>query len=165
MAAETLTGTRAAASFPAFKPTGSGLLCAAYGTYEIAANVETDDIFELCKVPAGAVILGGHIYSDDLDTGTEVLEIDFGWAANGGSGTYDTADPDGLGNFGATPWTGDAITGIKPEVGVYLPFGGQLLNGDFPTFTRETTIIATAVVAANSFTAGALSVVVFYVVP
>lgn len=165
MVAETLTGTRAAAAFPAFKPTGSGLLCAAYGTYEVPAAVEAGDIFELCKVPAGAVILGGHVYADDLDTGTEALDIDIGWADNGGDGTYDGVDTDGLGNVGPAVWTGDAIADVKPEVGVHFSLGGQLMNGDFPAFTRETTIQAYVNVAAGTFTAGALSVVVFYVVP
>lgn len=163
MAAETLTGTRAASTFPAFKPTGAGLLCAAYGTYEVPAAVEAGDIFELCKVPAGAVILGGHVYADDLDTGTEALDIDIGWAANGGSGTYDAVDTDGLGNLGL--WSGDAVTDVKPEVGIHYVLGGNLMNGDFPEFTRETTIQAYVNVAAGTFTAGALSVVVFYVVP
>ena len=163
MAAETLTGARAAATFPAFKPTGSGLLCAAYGTYEVPAAVEAGDIFELCKVPAGAVVLGGHVYADDLDTGTEALDIDIGWAANGGSGTYDAVDTDGLGNLGL--WSGDVVTDVKPEVGIHYVLGGNLLNGDFPAFTRETTIQAYVNVAAGTFTAGALSVVVFYVVP
>ena len=161
MVAETLTATRAAATFPVFKASGAGILCAAYGTYEVAANVEDGDIFEMCRIPGGSTIVGGWVLADDLDTGTEALDMDVGWAANGGSGTYDSADPDGLGNLGV--WTGDAITGIKPEVGTYIPFGGVMLNGDLPTFTRETVIQVEANVAAATFAAGALSVVVLYV--
>ena len=40
MVAETLTATRAADNFPVYKGHGAGDLCAAYGTYEVAANVE-----------------------------------------------------------------------------------------------------------------------------
>lgn len=165
MTAETLTATRAADTFPTFKASGAGLVCAAYGTYEIAANVEDGDIFEMCKVPAGAVILGGYFYGDDLDTGTESIDLDVGWAANGGSGTYDSADPDGLGNLGVL--TGDvfAAGNVSPVVGLVYPFSGVLADGDLPSFTNETTIQVEANAAAATFAAGAISVVVFYVVP
>lgn len=165
MVAETLTATRAAATFPVFKASGSGLMCAAYGTYEIAADVEDGDIFEMCRVPAGAVLMGGYFYGDDLDTGTETLDMDIGWAANGGSGTYDSADPDGLGNLGVL--TGDAFAAgnVSPVAGLIYPFSGVFAEGDLPTFTNETTIQIEANAASGTFTAGAVSVVVFYVVP
>lgn len=165
MTAETLTATRAAASFPVFKANGSGVVCAAYGSYTIAAAVEDGDIFEMCKLPAGAVVLGGHLYSDDLDTGTETLDMDIGWAANGGSGTYDSADPDGLGNLGV--WTGDvfATGNVANVVGIHYPLAGILLTGELPTFTAETTIQIEANAAANAGHVGTMSVVVYYVVP
>lgn len=165
MTAETLTADRAADSFPVFKPVGAGLVCAAYGTYEIAANVEDGDIFEMCKVPAGAVLLGGYFYGDDLDTGTETLDMDIGWAANGGSGTYDAADPDGLGNLGVL--TGDtfATGNVSPVAGLMYPLSGKFAAGELPTFTKETTIQIEANAAANAGGTGTVSVVVFYVVP
>lgn len=165
MAAETLTATRGAASFPVYKPSGAGALACAYGTYEIAADVEDGDIFEMCRVPAGAVIVGGTFYGDDIDTGTEALDMDIGWAANGGSGTYDSADPDGLGNLGVL--TGDAFAAgnVSPVAGLIYPFSGVLANGDLPTFTAETVIQLEANAASGTFTAGAVSLVVYYVVP
>ena len=164
MAAETLTTTRAASTFPVFKA-GAGVMCCAYGTYEVAANVEDGDIFEMCRVPKGAVIVGGAMYCDDLDTGTEALDMDLGWAANGGSGTYDSANPDGLGNLGVL--TGDAFAAgnVSPTVGLIYPFSGVMADGDLPTFTAETIIQVEANAAAGTFTAGALSIVVYYVVP
>ena len=90
-------------SLPATPAAGSpmpGVMHCATGTYTFAANPTAADIVELCVLPAGARIVGGFIYSQDLDTGTETLDIDIGWTANGGSGTYDAADPDGLGNLG-----------------------------------------------------------------
>ena len=164
MVAETLTSSRAAASFPVFESVGSGLLCCAYGTYEVAANVEDGDIFEMCKVPGGATIVGGYFYADEMDTNaTETLDLDVGWAANGGSGTYDSADPDGLGNLGVL--TGDAFAAgnVSPIVGLMYPLSGHFANGDLPTFTKETTIQVEANAAAATFAAGAISVVVFYV--
>lgn len=159
MVAETLTATRAASTFPVYLGQGAGDLCVAYGTYELAANVEDGDIFEMCRVPAGAVVVGGMIYADDLDTGTETLDMDIGWAGNG----TEAADPDGFGNLGV--WTGDAITDWKPVAGIMYPFQGVLLTDGPQTFSEETIIQVEANVAANAGGTGTLSVVVYYVVP
>lgn len=164
MVAETLTASRAANSFPVFKALGAGLLSCAFGTYDIAANVEAGDIFEMCKIPAGSTIVGGYLYGKDIDTNaTETLDMDVGWAANGGSGTYDSADPDGLGNLGVL--TGDAFAAgsVSTVVGLVYPFSGVFALGTLPTFSKETTIQVVANAAAATFTAGAISVVVFYV--
>lgn len=162
----TLTATRAASTFPVFAPVGSGVVCAAYGTYSVTANPSANDIYQMCRLPAGAVVLGGHLYAADLDTNaTETLDLDVGWPANGGSGTYDTADADGLGNFGVI--TGDAFaTGnVSNVVGVNYPLAGLLVTGVLPSFTRETIIEVKAIAAAATLTAGSISVVVYYVVP
>lgn len=162
----TTTATRAASSFPVFQPTGAGLVCAAYGTVSISADPSPNDIFNMCKLPAGAVVLGGHLYAADLDTdATETLDLDVGWAANGGSGTYDSADADGLGNFGVI--TGDAFAAgnVSNVTGVHYPLAGLLVTGVLPSFTKETTITVTAIDDAATLTAGSLSVVVYYVVP
>ena len=89
--------------------------------YDIAADVEDGDIFELGKIPANCLVYGGWIAVDDIDTGTEI-DIDVGWAAAGGSDTYTdtqtgvtytnaaaTADPDGFVNTGVL--TGDGSAG------------------------------------------------------
>lgn len=160
MAAETLTGARAATTFPIFRGVGAGLLQVAYGTYAIAANVEAGDIFEMCRLPAGATVLGGWVYAADLDTNaTETLDMDIGWAANGA----EAADPDGFGNLGV--WVGDAIADLKPTVCNMFPLQGVLATGGPVTFTRETVIQLTAVAAAATFAAGTATVVVYYVVP
>lgn len=162
----TTTATRAAAAFPVFKPIGAGLVCAAWGTVAVASDPAPADIFQMCRVPAGAVILGGNLYGADLDTdGSETLDLDVGWAANGGSGTYDAADADGLGNFGVI--TGDAFAGgnIANVAGMNYPLAGLLVTGVLPTFTRETTIQVTCIDDAATLTAGSLTLVVYYVVP
>jgi hypothetical protein len=82
MAAETLTATRAAATVPVPDNALAGLLHAHWGSYAIAANVEDGDIFEMHYVPDGATVLDGVVRGDDMDTGTEALDIDVGWAAN-----------------------------------------------------------------------------------
>lgn len=155
----TITGTRAAASFPAFKALGAGIVCAAYGSYDFSANPTIADIIELTKVPAGAVVIGGWYRLEDIDTNaTETVDIDIGYAANGAV----AADPDAFGNFGVQ--NGDAVTNYLPEGGTLLPLNGVLKDG-FVTFSRDTVITATIVAAAATFAAGTMSVVVLYVNP
>jgi len=157
MVAETLTATRGSSTFPVAEPVLAGVMCCATGTYEIAANVEDGDIFEMCRVPANAVIVGGWLYGDDLDTGIETLDLDVGWAANG----TEAADPDGLGNFGVL--TGDAVTGYKPEISICLPLGGTLRTGGPQSFSAETVIQVEANAAAATGGTGTLTVVVHYI--
>ena len=156
-------GDRAAASFPVADSHTAGSLMVAYGSYEVTINPIAADTYELCKVPRGATIVGGMFYCDDLDTdSTETLNLDVGWKANGGSGTFDSIDADGLANLGVL--NGDVTApNLATVVGlIYNLAGPHYGNGDFPTFTRETTIEVTAVVTCATFTAGALSVVVYY---
>jgi hypothetical protein len=128
----------------------------ATGTFEIAAAVEAGDIFEMCKLPAGAVVVDGLVYGDDIDTGTETLDIDVGWKANATEAT----DTDGFGNLGV--WTGDATTDLKPEVSVRYPFGGVLRSAGPKKFTAETTVQLTVVAASNAGHVGTVTVVVYY---
>lgn len=158
MVAETLSTERVAADFPDYKPLGAGAVAFAYGVYEIAANVEDGDIFEMCRVPEGAYVIDGFVRADDLDTGTETLDMDVGWAANG----VETADPDGFGNLGV--WSGDAVANIKPEAQIYYPFNGVLKDGP-KFFTKETIIQVEANAAANAGGTGTLYVGVYYIVP
>ena len=156
----TFTADRAAATFPVFKSTGAGVLCAAYGTIEVSANPTASDVYQMCRIPKGAVVLAGRIYSDDLDTNaTETLDLDVGWAANG----VESADPDGFGNLGVLGT--DTVAGIKPESGYNYAFGGKLVTDGPQAFSAETTITVTCVATAATFAAGTLSVVVYYVVP
>jgi len=158
MAAETLTADRAKASFPVGGKGEGNTVKFAYGTYELAANVEDGDIFQMCRVPAGAVVIDGFVRADDLDTGIEALDMDVGWAANG----TEAADPDGFGNLGT--WTGDAVAGIKPETMNYFPLNGVLKDGP-QTFSEETIIQVEANTAAATGGTGTLSVGVYYITP
>lgn len=156
----TLTSTRAASTFPVFKNSaGAGAVSAAYGSYALTANPTAADIIEFCKVPAGAVILGGWFRAEDIDSdATEEVDIDIGYAANGDV----VADPDAFGNFGVL--NGDAVTNYLPEGGVLLPLHGTLADR-FVTLNKETTIIGTVNVDSATFAAGTVSVVVLYVNP
>ena len=117
-----ITADRAADSFPAFKAIGAGVLCAAYGFYDFAAEPAAADVLKMCKVPKGAVILGGFIRLGDMDTNAnETLDFDVGTSAS-------TAL---LGNFGVQ--TGDALAGYLPEGGILLPLHLSLIHISEPT--------------------------------
>jgi hypothetical protein len=156
MAAETLTGSRAANTFPVFKALGAGLMCVAYGTYEIGAAVEAGDVFEMCKLPPGATVVGGWFLGDDIDTGaTETLDMDLGWAANGA----EAADPDGLGNFGTL--TGDAFAAGSVSIAAGLAY--PILPTNLPSFTKETTVQLEVNTASAGGHTGTVTVIVYYV--
>jgi hypothetical protein len=148
----TLTAARAAANFPVTAYGGAGVLQVAYGSYTLAANPTIADIIQFCKVPAGAVVLGGWLRGEDIDTGTETLDIDIGW----------TGSTAGFGNFGVI--TGDVVTELKPEVSILLPLNGTLKSGPV-TFTAETTIQGVVNAAAATGGTGVLWLTVYFVVP
>ncbi len=166
-APETLSADRASV-----QPYGHGLagtLKVAYGKYAVAANVEDGDIFEMCKVPRNCLVVGGVFYTADLDTGTEVLDMDVGWAANGGgaatftdkNGTVWTnsgANASAAGFVNSGVLTGDA--GGAVAVGNARLFSMQ----DGPWyFSEETSVQVEANVAANAFAAGNIVVVIHYI--
>lgn len=156
----TVTAARAASTFPVYKGGGAGNLCVAYGTYEIASALSAADIIEFCRLPKGAVVVGGWLMGDDIDTGTETLEIDVGYAANG----VDSADPDAFLNSGVI--TGDvfATGNVSHVAGIMYPLNGVLKDGPL-TLGAETVVIGTITAAANAGGTGTVSVIVHYVVP
>lgn len=154
----TLTGTRGTPTFPIGGFGDSSNLKVAWGSYTFAVNPTAADIVNLCWVPKNARVLGGYVQAKDLDTGTEALDIDIGWLANGS----DAADPDGFGNLGT--WTGDAITDLRPEVGIYYPLGGVLFTTGPQKFAEDTVIAATVNTPANATGTGIMTAVVFYVI-
>jgi hypothetical protein len=148
----TLSASKAGAGVPVTQPQ-HGVLCVAYGTYELAANPTAADIIEFCKLPAGAVVVGGTLYGDDLDTNVSPeLDIDIGWAD----------DTDGFLNSGA--YEGAAVAQLKPEAGIMVPLFGTLKDGPV-SFAAETTIIGTVNVDAATGGTGTISLVLYYTMP
>jgi hypothetical protein len=158
------TGNRAKATWPAAGFGHASAMIPVFGHIAVAANPADGDIYKLCKTPDKYLLCGGILTGSDIDTGTEVLDIDIGWDANG-AGVVDyvapwgdtyanagsVADPDGLGNLGV--WTGDATTDIKPVPGIFYP----LVLPKPLFFNKSTMIQLEANVAANAFTAGNVS--------
>lgn len=161
MAAETLTAARASATFPVAGSGPAQNVKVGWGTYAIAADLEDGDIFEMHWVPDGATVLGGWTIAGDLDTGTEAIDIDLGWAAN----SEDSADPDGFGNLGV--WTGDTSVHLGGALN-YFPHQGVIVTAGPKTYTTgggATKIQLEANAAAGTFAAAQATVVTFYTAP
>lgn len=140
---------------PAF---GGGILNVHWSTYNIAAAPADNDIIKFLWVPAGATVVGGFVFGDDIDTGTEALDFDIGWAANGD----EAADPDGFGNLGVV--TGDVSTHLA-VASIWIPFQGVLFSAGPKTFARKTCLQVEFNAAANAGGTGRLSMAVHYRMP
>lgn len=153
----TLYGHRGADSFPVPQAVGGGILNVHWSTYTFLVNPTANDVIRFLTLPARSTVLGGWLYGADLDTGTDALDIDIGWAANG----VEAADSDGFGNMAVL--NGAAITNIKPEVGIWRPLGGVLFTTGPQFFTAETKIQGLVNAAANAGGTGKLTLQVNYV--
>lgn len=154
----TYTATQAGASAAVPSHGMGGDLKVACGSLELGTALAANDVLNFCKVPAGAVVVGGWLMGDDLDTGVETLDIDMGWLAN----DDEAADPDGFGNFGVI--SGDVVLEIKPVAGIWMPLQGVLLADGPKLFTAETTISGDVNAAAATGGTGTLTCVVLYFV-
>jgi hypothetical protein len=154
----TFTSAQAAADFPFYTPAGGRAAGMAFGSLAITAAPVAADIYQMCKLPAGATVVGGWFGATDIDTGTGVMELDVGWAAT----TDEVADPDGFLDSGAL--NGTAVANYL-TVGTLRPFLGVLQAAGPKTFTAPAIVTLTCVVAPNAFTAGRVTVWVNYVTP
>lgn len=140
-----------AATGRAFYPNvGSPGVIRACGVFTITTALAPNDVIEMLRVPAGATVLGGYLRATDIDTGTETLDIDIGWAANG----VDAADEDGFGNLGV--WTGDSNNDFT--------LGNVLWTAGPKTFGAETVIQLDVNAAAAAGGTGTIWLVVDYVI-
>lgn len=157
----TQTATRAASTFPVAGGVGNAQSKKiAWGKLEISSNPPPGEILEFCRVPKGAVIVGGRVMGDKLDSsgsGSALLDIDIGTVDGS------TVDTDALGNFGV--WNPAAVAGVKPEIGHNFPLGGVLMADGPYTCNAETIIRGTVVASALAFATGTLTVQVEYYVP
>lgn len=152
-----VAAARASASFPVAAGGSAGQVLCAWGTYTHATNLAATTVIEYCRVPRGATIIGGYWMASDLDTGTEELDIDLGWAANGD----EIADPDGFGNLGVI--TGDVSVHLG-VAGVWIPLQGVLFTAGPKTFNAETVLTALVNTDAATGGTGQSTMVVYYTV-
>ena len=168
MAAETLTN----ATLPGGYGQGlAGALLRQHYVVEIAVTaLEVGDIFVIGSIPRNALVSGGFLVTDDMDTGAEALEIDLGFAIAGTTTatwtdtstgvTYTNAaaaaDPDGFVNSGVL--TGDVQV---DEFAAGVNYRPILLP--YPLwFSAKTTLQAEVIAAATTMAAGTLAVYLDY---
>lgn len=162
--------------YTGLQPAGHGLtgnVKAWYGKYTYSSAPSANDLLNLFKLPKNCLTLWGFVSTDDIDTGTEALDIDIGFTANGGGAatltvsdttTYTNqnsgvADPDGFVNGGV--FTGDAITDLAPAGTNWRPF----MHETGPKyFSEETVVQAKIIAAANSGGTGTIYVCIFGIV-
>ena len=167
MAAETLTQSPLPVGYTAGR---AGCVIRSFWYYEISADSEDGDIWELGYIPKNALVTGGSVVTDDLDTGTEAIDIDVGWAAAGAStdtwvdprtgvtftNAAASADPDGFVNSGVL--SGDAVTDVFAAGVNWRPI---LLP--YPLwFSEKTKLQIEANAAAGTFQAGTFGVYLDY---
>lgn len=154
-----LVATRGAANLPVYKPSGNSLGIA-HGTINIDSNPVAADTIQMCRIPKGAVITGGRLTGDKLETSTSgaTLTIKIGHSING------VLTSDSMGDFGAV--SAAAVTGIKPEVGYNYPLGGLLMSaGAIGPLSAEAIVTITVSASATNFSTGDLNLFVQYYVP
>lgn len=118
-----------------------------YGTYEIGTALSAADVVKMFVAPAGFTPLFGFLQGDDLDTGTEAIEIDVGI----------TGDSTKYLNSGVI--TGDVITGIKTLASIWMPLGEDLFTVKPTAFTSDTEVILTFTAAANAGGTGTITLI------
>lgn len=85
---------------------GPNVVSVLYKAINITTTFVATNTIDLGYLPKGAVPVGGYFACQDLDTGTEALDMDIGITDNG----VDGADPDFFMNGGL--FSGDAITDL-----------------------------------------------------
>jgi hypothetical protein len=172
MAVETLSGEFAAIVGP-----GHGLLGnvkTMFGRYDWGLTVVEDgDIRLLFKLPPKCLVVGGDMWAQEIDSAsTGAIDIDIGWAANGGgSATYSptgttftftnaaaSADAAGFVNSGALD--ADVITNLKADNIHWRPF--PMITGPI-YFSHETQVQAEVNAAATTPADGEMWVFLNYI--
>lgn len=142
-----------------------------FGIYTYGAAAVVNDVINLFVLPKNSLVIFGFLMTDDIDTGTEALEIDVGFLANGGgSATLKTNDGTVWTNAASTGaaaalvdsgvLTGDAITDLIPAGMNFRPF--QLKTGP-KFFSEETQVQAKITAAANAGGTGTIYVGAIYI--
>lgn len=165
MAVETLSGEFASTVGPLHGLYGNTKTW--FGRYNWSTTVVEDgDIRKAFKLPGQILVVGGELWAGDLDTGTETIDIDVGWTANGGgSATYDMSLPSGqvytftnaaasasaTGFINSGVLTGDVITDLVAAGINYRPV--PLITG--PLYFSHETLVQFEVNAASATPADA----------
>lgn len=123
-----------------------GSLKCCYGSIEVATAASAADTINMFTMPAGFTPLFGWLVGDDIDSGTEALELDVGI----------TGDSTKYLNSGVI--TGDTIANEKITVGIKIPLQEDLMTVKPTELTADTDCVITVTAAANSGGTGTITV-------
>jgi len=127
--------------------TGSGGdLKVLVGSYTFASITIVNDVVHMFEIPVGFTPLYGWLYGDDIDTGTEALEIDVGVV--GDAQKY----------LDSGVITGDTVAGGKITVGISIPLQEDLMTVTPTEIATAVDCIATITAAANATGTGTITV-------
>jgi hypothetical protein len=154
--------TYAASTVPLAGQGDAGVVRAAFGIYEISGAMAINSTIDMCHLPKDAIILGGYLTGDDLDTGTEAMELDVGLRTKGTLYGDTSVDADALLNSGVL--TGDALNDHSPGAKVLVHFQGDACIVP-KKLTVDSTVMITFTAAAAGGGTGTIAVVVYYMMP
>lgn len=167
-----LRTTRAGVNFPSRSAGWAGAVHTAWGYYEHTVSPAAADTVVFCKLPKGALVIGGRVKGDKLDSagsGSSLASINIGLdaAVTTPAGTSVSSASTSnclLASLNLGPDTA-AVTGYKPESGVRnVPLGGLLLT-DGPLLTSaECHAYVTWTASSLAFTTGTMILEVDYIV-
>lgn len=139
------TGQQQAGMMPGAGAFGDLKVLIGEHTYTVAAS--SSDTLTFFTAPKGFTPLFGWLVGDDIDTGTEALEIDIG--ISGDTTKY----------LDSGVITGDTAANEKITVGIKIPLQEELMTEPMAAFTADTPIIATITAAANAGGTGTLRLI------
>ena len=119
------------------------------GSYEISSALSAADTITMFTAPIGFTPLSGYLLGDDIDTGTETLELDVGISG------------DGTKYLDSGVITGDTIANEKITVGIKIPLQEELMTVKPTAFTSDTDIIVTVTAAAAAGGTGTVTLVMY----
>lgn len=140
----------------------------AWGTIEVSVLPVLADVYQMCKLPKGAIILGGRLLGDKLGSGTSfgstclTLNVGVDCAVTLPNGTAVTTASTSTAMGVLTPE--GAAQNWKTETGYNQPLGGLLItDGPFTLGDNATaSLIVGTAVGSGSFTTGTLTLEVDY---
>lgn len=164
------TATRAAGRRPSESHGWAADIKRAWGTIEVSTAPINGDTFYMCKLPKGAMIIGGYLQGDKLDSsgsGSACLTVNIGVDAAITTATGTSVTTASTSNALASAWAlgpdAAAVTGYKPDSSVRnLPLGSLLLTDGPLLVGDECNVIVKATNTACGFTTGTLTLLVDY---
>ena len=163
------TATRAGATRAAVGVGNAQDLKVAWGTIEITTNPLLGDSYIMCKLPKGALIVGGRITGDPLDSsgsGSALLGfncgVDKAVTAADGTAFAATSTSNCLGASMAFGPDAVAVAGYKATNTRNFPFGSVLVTSGPLLTSDDCNVYLIASASALAFSTGTLNVFVEY---